>query len=181
MNNVVLLADPNSKAWGFAKKIQDYIQKEKEAFIPLKEVSVDFFRNGEINLHVPENVRKRDVYFVHDSSKNPQQWWVELILLKDLLLRASAESVTFVLPDMFYSRQDRKDKPHVPISAKALANSISSHGLKRVITMDLHAPQIQGFYNIPVDHFVGYPLFAKYIRKHYGRKNLVVVAPEMVA
>lgn len=183
MENVILLADNKSKVWEFAKKIQEYIQREKGIFIPLENVSVNYFRNREINIHVPKNVRKREVYFIHDSTKDPQEWWIELILLKDLLLSASAESVSFVLPDMLYNRQDRKDRPHVPISARALARSIS-RGLKRIITMDLHAPQIQGFYpeNIPLDNLYSFPALAKYINEKKGSiedlKKLVILSPD---
>ena len=126
MDNVVLLADPNSKAWDFATKVREYIEKEKEAQLPLEKVSVQHFRNGELDIEVPENVRKRDVYFIHDSTIDPQEGWVQLLLLKDLLLSSSAERINYVLPDMLYSRKDRKDVPHVPISARALARSISS-------------------------------------------------------
>ncbi len=182
MDKVVLLADPNSKAWDFACKICDYIQKTKDVFIPLRKLSVNHFKNNEIDMHVMENIRKKEIYFVHDSSKNPQEWWVELLLLKDLLLSASAESVTFVLPNMLYSRKDRKEKSRVPISARALAGSIS-HGLKKVITMDLHASQIQGFYpeNVPLDNLYSFPVVAKYIKENNiisSFENLVVLSPD---
>jgi len=181
MEDMVLLADKNSKAWDFAMKIQKYLIEAKEFFIPLEEVSINYFRNGESGVHIPENMRKKDVYFIHDSTKNPQNWWVELLLIKDALLSASAESVTFVLPNMLYSRQDRKDKPHVPISSRALAESIS-HSLKRIITMDLHAPQIQGFYpsNVPLDNLYSFPEAIRHLRKHHFEDldNLVVVSPD---
>ena len=141
----ILLAGKGSYAFGFAEKIQKYFKEAKGVEVPLREVDIAHFGNKEIKMNILDNVRKKDVYFIHDSNKNPQEWWVELLLLKDLLFNSSAESITFVLPDMMYSRQDRKEKPHVPISARALAYSISS-GIRRVITMDLHAPQIQGFY-----------------------------------
>ena len=182
MDKVVLLADPNSNAWRFAEKIQNYIKNTKGILIPLQEVLIKHFRNHEIDMHVKENVRKKDVYFIHDSTKNPQEWWVELILLKDLLLSASAESVSFVLPNILYSRKDRKEKPHVPISARALAQSISSD-LKRVITMDLHAPQIQGFYseNIPVDNLYSFLAITHYLREKHiieSFENLVILSPD---
>jgi len=181
MEDIVLLSDKKSNAWDFSLKIQDYIQKEKEAPIPLESVEIDHFRNQEIDMHVPINVRKKDVYFIHDSTKDPQGWWIELLLLKDLLLSASAESVTFVLPDMLYSRKDRKERPHVPISARALARSISP-GLKRIITIDLHASQIQGFYpeNVPLDNLYSFPETVRYLREnHLGDlENLVVVSPD---
>jgi ribose-phosphate pyrophosphokinase len=181
MEEVILLADKNSAAWDFAEKIQKHLEQTRNIAVPLQDVSITKFRNGEILVHVPENMRKRDVYFIHDSSKDPQQWWVELLLIKDLLLSSSAENVSFVLPNMLYSRQDRKDKPHVPISARALAESISS-GLKKVITMDLHAPQIQGFYpsNVPLDNLYSFPEVVRYLRKHHfgDLNNLVVVSPD---
>ena len=174
MEKVILLADKESKAWDFAEKIRTYIHDEKE-------VSIKHFRNQEIQMHIPENLRGKDVYFIHDSTKNPQEWWVELLLLKDLLLSASAESVSFVLPDMLYSRQDRKHRPHVPISTRALAMSIFP-ALKRIITMDLHASQIQGAYpaEVPLDNLYSFPETVRYFREHYfdELEDLVVVAPD---
>ena len=181
MDKVVLLADPKSNSWNFAVKIRDYIKNQKGADVPLEEVSIINFNNGEIDMYVPKNVRRKDIYFIHDSAKNPKDWWVELLLLKDLLLNASAESVTFVLPDLLFSRKDRKEKPHVPISARALASSISPQ-LKRIITMDLHADQIQGFYpsNCPVDNLHSFPEVVRYIEKHpiSDSNNLVIVSPD---
>ncbi|MBU0894247.1 MAG: ribose-phosphate pyrophosphokinase [Nanoarchaeota archaeon] len=181
MNNTVFLADKNSKAWNFAKKIQTYVLETKEFLIPLHEVSITKFRNGEVEMYIPENMRGKDVYFIQDSTKYPQDWWVELLLIKDLLLNSSAESVTFVIPNMLYSRQDRKNRPHVPISARALAKSISP-GLKKIITLDLHAGQIQGFYpeNVPVDNLYSFPEVVRSLRRYHleDLDNLVVVAPD---
>ncbi len=181
MEKVVLLADKNSKAWDFAEKIKQYIQYKEQINVPLKEVSINHFRNKEIDMHIPENIRKKDVYFIQDSAKNPQQWWIELLLLKDLLLNASVESLSFILPNMLYSRKDRKEKSRVPISARALANSISP-GLKRIITMDLHAAQIQGFYpaHVPVDNLYSFPEAVRYLTQNPSNslKNLVVVSPD---
>jgi len=181
MEGVILLADPKSNCWNFAVKIKDYIKNQKGADVPLEEVSITHFNNGEIDMYVPKNVRRKEVYFIHDSAKNPRDWWTELLLLKDLLLNASAESVTFVLPDLLFSRKDKKEKPHVPISARALATSISS-GLRRIITMDLHADQIQGFYpaNCPVDNLHSFPEVVRYIEKHpiSDSNNLIIVSPD---
>ena len=181
MDKMILLADRNSNAWDFSKKIQKYIEEKYKIKIPLMEVEISHFRNREIYMHIPMSIRKKEIYFIQDSTKDPQTWWVELLLLKDLLLGASAESVTLVLPDMYYSRQDRKDKPHVPISARALANSISSD-LKKIITMDLHAAQLQGFYpqNIPVDNLYSFPEVVRHLReKHLGElEKMVVVSPD---
>ena len=181
MEKVILLADKESKAWDFAEKIRTYIQDERKVSIPLEEVSIKHFRNQEIQMHIPENLRGKDVYFIHDSTKNPQEWWVELLLLKDLLLSSSARTASFVLPDMLYSRQDRKHRPHVPISARALSDSISP-GLEKIITMDLHAPQIQGIYpaEVPLDNLYSFPETVRYFREHYfdELEDLVVVAPD---
>ena len=182
MDGVVLLADPETRAWKFAKKIQDYILSQKEDFVPLRELSLTQFRSGEIHPYVPENMRRKEVYFIQDSTKDPQYWLTELIFTKDLLLRASAEELTFVLPNLLYSRQDRKDKPRVSIHARAVADVISP-GLSRVITMDLHADQIQGFYpqTCPLDSLHSFPTTAKYILEHppCELEKLVVVSPDM--
>jgi len=182
MTSSLLIADQKSPSWNFALKIQEYIQERYFSLIPLQNVEINHFRNGEIDMHVPDNLRKKDIYFIHDSTKNPQEWWVELILIKDLLLSSSANTLTFVLPDMLYSRKDRKDKARVPISARALSKTISD-GVKRIITMDLHASQIQGFYpeKTPLDNLYSYPEFVKYLRKNFfdDLKNLVVVSPDV--
>jgi ribose-phosphate pyrophosphokinase len=181
MNGVILLGDKNSKSWEFAERIQNHLKKISDYDIPLREVTINHFRNGEIDMHVPENVRKKEVYFIHDSNKDPQEWWVELLLLKDLLLSASAESVSFVLPNLLYSRKDRKEKPHVPISARALARTISS-GIKRIITMDMHAAQIQGFYNedVPIDNLYSFPEVVQYLIKNpiCDLNDLVILSPD---
>ena len=182
MENVVLLADESSRAWDFAKKIQQYISEKKCEEVKLYNVPMSFFRNNEIQIDPPENIRKKDVYFIQDSSKNPQQWWTELLLIKDMVLGASASSLTFVLPNMLYSRQDRKVKSRVPISARALANSISP-GTCRIITMDLHAPQIQGFYpaTTPLDNLYSAPGVVNYLKQKeiFNPEELVVVSPDM--
>ena len=181
MNNLVLLADKKSNSWDFAEKIQRYLLEEKKELIPLYEVNIETFNNGEIKVNVPKSVRRKDVYFIHDSAKDPQRWWVELLLIKDLLLSSSVNSLSFVLPDMFYSRQDRKDRPHVPISARALARTISP-GIKRIITMDLHANQIQGFYpeTLPLDNLYSFPEVVLYLNKFHQEDldNLVIVSPD---
>jgi ribose-phosphate pyrophosphokinase len=183
MKNVILLADSKTPAWGFAEKIKNYLKATYSVDVPLNEVSIKLFRNGEMDMEVPENVRKRDVYFIHDSNKNPAQWLTELLLIKDLLLSASAETVSFVLPDMLFSRKDWKDRPHVPISARAVAASISP-GLKRIITMDLHSASIQGFYpsSVPLDNLSSFLPVIDYIKEreiYFGKaEDLVIVTPD---
>ena len=140
------------------------------------------FNNNELNISVSENIRKKHVYYIHDSSKNPQDWWVELLLIKDLLLSASVESTTFILPNMLYSRQDRKHMSRVPISSRALANSISP-GLKRIITVDLHSPQIQNAYpaNVPLDNLQSFPDVVRHLEENHLKQieDLVVISPDV--
>lgn len=181
MENVVFLADHDSNALGFAQKIKSYIKDKNKIDVPLLEVEFHKFKNKEILPRSLNLLRQKDVYFIHDSSKDPSEWWVELLLQKDMILNASANSLTFVLPNMLYSRQDRKDRPRVPISARALANSISP-GLKRIITMDLHTPTIQGFYpaNVPLDNLYSSLELIPYLIKNNPNdlENLVVVSPD---
>jgi len=182
MKDVVLLADSKTPAWDFAKKIQKHINETKEESVPLYEINIEYFNNKELNVHVPSNIRKKHIYYIHDSSKNPQEWWVELLLVKDLLLSASVESITFVLPNMLYSRQDRKHMSRVPISSRALAESISP-GIKRIITVDLHSPQIQNAYpaSVPLDNLHSFPYVVRYIEEKHMKEieNLVIVAPDV--
>ncbi len=182
MKNVVLLADSKTSAWDFAKKIQKYIHDTKEENVPLYEIEIGYFNNKELNVHVPNNIRKKDIFYIHDSSKEPQQWWVELLLIKDLLLSASVDSITLVLPNMLYSRQDRKHMSRVPISSRALANSISP-GTKRIITVDLHSPQIQNAYPsfVPLDNLHSFPEVARYLEEKHLKEieNLAIVSPDV--
>jgi ribose-phosphate pyrophosphokinase len=182
MEDVILLADPNSKAWDFSEKIHNYIKSEKDEEVPIVKLGIGIFRNKEIMPFVDDNIRKKDVYFVQSSNKNPNDWWVEMLLVKDLCLSASVRSLSFVLPNMDYSRQDRKTRSRVPISARALAKSLYSNKTERIITLDLHSPQIQGFYDesIPIDNLYSFPTVVEYIRKnHYSDlENLVVVSPD---
>lgn len=181
MKNMILLADKNSLAWDFSNKIKDYFEINLGMAVDLAELSVKGFRNNELDISGVSNLRGKDIYYIADSSKNPNDWWAELLLVKDLVLNASANSLSFVLPDMYYSRQDRKGEPRVPISARAIANSISP-GIKRIITMDLHAAQIQGFYpaNVPVDNLYSFPEVARYLIKNYPGelKNLLILSPD---
>ncbi|MCK4997761.1 ribose-phosphate pyrophosphokinase [Candidatus Pacearchaeota archaeon] len=181
MRCAILLASKNSDAWQFCEKIHEYIKKEKFVDIPICELEINKFRNDEILPRSISNIRGKDVYYIADSSKSPNDWWVEILLVKDLILNASANSLTLVLPDMYYSRQDRKNEPRVPISARALASSIGP-GIKKIITMDLHAAQIQGFYpsKVPVDNLYSFPAVAKYLVENYREelKNLKIISPD---
>lgn len=183
MNKIILLAEDNTPAWDFSKKIQNYILKKyhDHNFVTFP-IDINPFRNKEFLPHVAENMRRADVYYVQSSNKDPAKWWVELLLMKDLCLSSSVNSLSYVLPTMNWSRQDRKDKSRVPISARALAKSLFSRKTERIITMDMHSPQIQGFYDesVPIDNLYSFPTVVEYLRKnHYSDlENLVIVSPD---
>src|SRR5690242_17116065 len=126
------------------------------------------FSDGEAYVQIQENVRGADVFVLQPTCRPVDGHLMELLLMIDALKRASARRITAVVPYYGYGRQDRKDKPRVPISAKLVANLITAAGADRVLAMDLHASQIQGFFDIPVDHLYAMPVFLEYIRK----KNL---------
>jgi ribose-phosphate pyrophosphokinase len=144
---------------------------------PLCAVTLRRFADGEIFAKIDENVRGRDVFIIQ-STNPPAENWIELLLLIDAARRASAARITAVLPYFGYARQDRKDQPRVAISAKLMANLVTEAGADRVLGMDFHSHQVQGFFDIPVDHLYAAPVFVQ----HYRQKALhqpVVVAPDV--
>ncbi|HAM34852.1 MAG TPA: phosphoribosylpyrophosphate synthetase [Elusimicrobia bacterium] len=139
---------------------------------------VNRFADGEINVQIDENVRGADCYVVQPTCRPVNEHLIELLIMIDALRRASAGRITAVLPYFGYARADRKSAPRVPISAKLMANLITTSGSNRVITMDLHAAQIQGFFDIPVDHLFAAPVMLDYFRKK-KLDNLTVVSPDV--
>ncbi|MBU2522669.1 MAG: ribose-phosphate diphosphokinase [Nanoarchaeota archaeon] len=178
MKDSVLLADPNSKSWKFAQEVCEKLNSKK-AEISLYKTEIIKFADGESYVRVLNNVREKKCYFIHDSSKPANDWLVELMLVNDALKRASASSVIDVLPYMKYSRQDRKDKSRVPISAKVIADSIA-YRADKVITTDLHVGQIQGFYNKPVDNLHAFPAIVEYLKNKHPEycENAIIVSPD---
>ncbi len=162
-------ADPQ-----LSKKISDSID------IPLGELVVSRFPDGEIRVRILENVRGRDVFVIQPTVPNPNENIMELLLLIDALKRASATRVTAVVPCYAYSRQDRKDLPRVPISAKLVANLLVAAGADRLLTIDLHAGQIQGFFDIPVDNLNAFPVFRDYVEEIH-LDNPIIVSPDVGA
>lgn len=134
------------------------------------------FSDGEIQIHIEESVRGSEVYLVQSTSHPNNDHIMELLIMIDALKRASAKTINVVMPYYGYARQDRKARPREPITAKLIANLLEKAGATRLLTMDLHAPQIQGFFDIPVDHLVGFPIFSDYIEKK-GLEDIVIVAP----
>ncbi len=145
--------------------------------LPLGKSNVANFSDGEIIVKIQENVRGRDVFIVQSTCHPGNENLMELLIMIDAIKRSSAKRITAVIPYYGYARQDRKAESRVPITSKLVADLIYSSGANRVLTVDLHAGQIQGFFNIPVDHLYAMPILVKYI-KGLKLKNLVVVSPD---
>lgn len=154
-----------------AKEICEYLG------IRLGEATVSAFSDGEARVRIEENVRGTDVFLVQSCSDPVNTSIIEMLIMMDALKRSSASRITAVIPYFGYARQDRKDQPRVPITAKLMADLITTAGANRVLTMDLHAGQIQGFFNIPVDHLYATPVLLDYMHKE-GMGDLVVVSPD---
>jgi ribose-phosphate pyrophosphokinase len=135
------------------------------------------FKDGECYVQIQENVRGADVFVIQPTCRPVDEHLMELLLMIDALKRASARRITAVIPYFGYARQDRKDKPRVPISAKLVADLLTTAGADRALIVDLHAPQLQGFFNIPVDHLFGSPVLVSYF-KELNLPNLTVVSPD---
>ena len=146
--------------------------------VPLGAALVSRFSEGEIRLKINQDVRGQDVFIVQSTCPPVNENLMELLILLDALKRASARRITAVIPYYGYARQDRKDQPRVPITAKLVANLLSVSGADRVLTMDLHAGQIQGFFDIPLDHLFAINTFVEYV-KSLRIKDLVVVSPDV--
>jgi ribose-phosphate pyrophosphokinase len=146
--------------------------------LPVSDAVVSSFPDGETRVKINENIRGRDVFIVQPTCPPTNQNLMELLILIDAARRASAYRITAVIPYFGYARQDRKDQPRVPITAKLVANLLAAAGTDRVLTLDLHAQQIQGFFDIPVDHLYAAPVLIRYLRqKKLG--NLVIVSPDV--
>jgi len=156
-----------------AKAIADYLE------LPLTEASVRRFADEEIFVEINENVRGEDVFVVQSTSYPANDNLMELLICIDALRRASAKRITAVLPYFGYARQDRKPGPRTPISAKLVANLITTAGANRVLSIDLHAGQIQGFFDIPTDNLFAAPVIAADIKARLSNKNLMIVSPDV--
>ena len=172
-------SDPNLKIFALssnrplAQKIADQVGVE------LGKVSVTHFSDGEIKINIDESIRGDHVYIVQSTSYPVNDNLMELLIMIDALRRASAKTINVVLPYYGYARQDRKAQSREPITARLVANMITQAGADRVLTLDLHAAQIQGFFDIPVDHLLGAPLLANYfLENNFKDKDIVVVSPD---
>jgi ribose-phosphate pyrophosphokinase len=154
-----------------AKEIADFLN------IPVGDAAVTTFSDGEIMVQINENVRGADVFVVQSTCMPVNHNIMELLLMVDALKRASAKRITAVIPYYGYARQDRKVQPRVPISARLVADLITVAGVDRILTIDLHAGQIQGFFDIPVDHLYAAPVLSDYVKKKY-LNDIVIVSPD---
>lgn len=153
-----------------AEEISDYIG------IPLSKAEVRRFSDGEIFVEIGENVRGADVFVIQPTCTPVNDHLMELVIMVDAMRRASARRITAVVPYYGYARQDRKVAPRVPITAKVVAEMMMAVGVRRVLAMDLHAGQIQGFFNIPVDHLYAAPVLLEYISRNF--ENVIMVSPD---
>ncbi len=167
MENLVVFS--GSSNFPLAQRVADYLG------IKLGEIELTRFKDGEIYVQIRENVRGKDVFFIQSTSRDANFHIMETLLAEDALRRASARRINLVIPYFGYARQDRKDKPRVPISARVVADLLERMGASRIITVDLHAGQIQGFFYIPVDHLTALPLFVDYFR---GYSDVMVISPD---
>lgn len=156
-----------------AEAISDYLS------VSLTKAEVKRFADQEVFIEIAENVRGEDVFVIQSTSFPANDHIMELLVCLDALKRASAKRVTAVIPYFGYARQDRKPGPRTPISAKLVANLITSAGADRVLTIDLHAGQIQGFFDIPVDNLFGAPVLTKDMQANYNTENTVIVSPDV--
>lgn len=157
-----------------AKAMADYLK------LALTDASIRRFSDGEIFVEVQENVRGEDVFLIQSTSAPANEHLMELMITLDALKRASARRITVVIPYFGYARQDRKPGPRTPITAKLVANLITEAGADRVLTVDLHAGQIQGFFDIPVDHLYARPVIVEDIKAQFkNQENIVIVSPDV--
>jgi len=168
-NNIKIFSGTSNPK--LAKEIAEHLNMR------LSEIELKKFSDGEISVKIKENIRNTEIFIIQSTCNPVNDNLMELLLMIDAARRASVKSVTAVIPYFGYARQDRKVEPRVPISSKVVANLLETSGIKRVLTMDLHADQIQGFFDIPVDNLFGSLICVEHI-KNMQTKNLVVVSPD---
>lgn len=171
--------DPNLKI--FSLNSNPALSQEIAEFIgvELGKCSVTRFSDGEVQINIEESIRGCDVYIVQSTSGPVNEHLMELLIMIDALKRASAKTINVVLPYYGYARQDRKARAREPITAKLVANLLETAGTTRLITLDLHAPQIQGFFDVPIDHLMGVPILGEYFKKkEFNTEDIVIVSPD---
>jgi ribose-phosphate pyrophosphokinase len=173
-----ILADPKGNAWEFANTIFEDLRKRSSKF-ELNEINVKQFRDKELKLKIKDNVRRKNCFFIHDSSKPPAEWFLELAMANEALRSASANEIVDVLPYMKFSRQDRKDESRVAVNARVLSEMLSIHA-NRILTIDTHCAQLPSFYRIPFDNLYSSKILFEYLKKNHSNvlENAVVMSPD---
>lgn len=169
--------DPNLKVFSLSSNKQLAQEIADHIGIELGKCTVSRFSDGEIQISIDESIRGCDVYIIQSTSDPINQYLMEILIMCDALKRASAKEINVVMPYYGYARQDRKARSREPITAKLVANLLQTAGATRVVALDLHAPQIQGFFDIPIDHLVGVKILAEYFEEK-GLDDIVVVSPD---
>ncbi|MFO1441927.1 ribose-phosphate diphosphokinase [Bacillus sp. Bva_UNVM-123] len=170
--------DPNLKVFSLNSNLDLAREIAKVIGVELGKCTVQHFSDGEIQINIEESIRGCDVYVIQSTSSPVNEHLMELLIMIDALKRASAKTINIVMPYYGYARQDRKARSREPITAKLVANLLETAGATRVITLDLHAPQIQGFFDIPIDHLMGVPILSDYFKSKAMNKDIVIVSPD---
>jgi ribose-phosphate pyrophosphokinase len=173
-----ILANPQGKTWDFAYSIYENLSKRSEKF-EMNEVHIKRFRDNEIKVKIKENIRRKNCFFVHDSSLEPSEWLLELVLVNEVMKNSSANEIIDVLPYMKFSRQDRKDESRVAVNARALSDMIGIYA-DRVLTIDAHSSLLPSFYRIPLDNLYSSKLLQQYLNENHPDllENIVVMSPD---
>ncbi|MEH7440117.1 ribose-phosphate diphosphokinase [Neobacillus drentensis] len=170
--------DPNLKVFSLNSNVPLAREIAKVIGVELGKSSVTRFSDGEIQINIEESIRGCDVYVIQSTSSPVNENIMELLIMIDALKRASAKTINIVMPYYGYARQDRKARAREPITAKLFANLVETAGATRVICLDLHAPQIQGFFDIPIDHLMGVPILSEYFKTKDLNGDIVIVSPD---
>lgn len=170
--------DPNLKVFSLNSNLPLAREIAKVIGVELGKCTVSSFSDGEIQINIEESIRGCDVYVIQSTSQPVNDNIMELLIMIDALKRASAKTINIVMPYYGYARQDRKARAREPITAKLVANLLETAGATRVLTLDLHAPQIQGFFDIPIDHLMGVPILSEYFRNRELDGDIVIVSPD---
>ncbi len=182
MEEVAIIADSQGKSHYFAKGVYNYLKsKESNAFsVFLVDIERTMFKDGEVKLKITENIRNKKCFLIHDSNKEPNEWFTELVFKLEAMGFSSPKEVNVILPYTRFARQDRKDESRVSVNAKALADVISLYA-DRGMTVDLHTPQIQEYFSIPFDNLYSLTSLLNYLQKHHPDflNDLVIVSPDL--
>jgi len=173
-----IIADKDSKSWDFVKRVYS-ILKLKDSNCELIPLSIARFRDGEIKPELSKTIRRKNCFFIHDSNKNPSDWFLELNIINYILKDNGASEVIDILPYLRFARQDRKDMPRAPITAKILADSIQRYA-NMVVSLDIHNPAIQGFYDINFENLHSFSVVVEYLKEKYSEilDDLVIMSPD---